>query len=148
MLTLRKVVGLGPREKAVWAGRLMSPHLLRCWFHMKPEYLGFISWLLPRLQLPTPPLKPEHPGLCNHSTSWPTSGFPGMGGVLEARWSMSLFLLKVSPERALPLWVQGHSLPELLFHHFLLCKVKTMGYPYQGNQEWWESWADVLPKRC
>ena len=71
-----------------------------------------------------------------------------MGGVLEARWSMSLFLLKVSPERALPLWVQGPSLPELLFHHFLLCKVKTMGYPYQGNQEWWESWADVLPKRC
>lgn len=88
MLTLRTAVGLGPREKAVWAGRLMSPHLLRCWFHMKPEYLGFISWLLQRLQLPTPPLKPEHPGLCNRSTSWPTSGFPGMGGVLEARWSI------------------------------------------------------------
>lgn len=68
-----------------------------------------------------------------------------VGGLLEHK---SLFLLKVSPERALPLWVQGHSLPELLFHHFLLRKVKTMGYPYQGNQERWESRADVLPKRC
>lgn len=72
----------------MWVGRLMSPHLLRCWFHMKPEYLGFIGWFLQRLQLPTPPLKPEHPGLCNPSNGWPASGFPGMGGVLDAHWGI------------------------------------------------------------
>lgn len=68
----------------VLEGVVLSPsHLLLCWVKMELQYWGFISWLLRRLQLPTPLLKPEHPGLCSHLASWPASGFPGVGGVFE-----------------------------------------------------------------